>query len=257
MKTIKLNENQVKRLFKEGRDEFSLAFLNSLKTLRQKYEYCIEHLGQPLGKGIGRVVFEIGDGEVIKLALPSDTIEGRTQNKNEYLIYEKLGKKYSIFTRVYQHSKNFSWITSEKVLQFHPQDSMQLLGIPYSSNNFDVMCMRKNIVKRGIDTSITYDEYPKQEPFGKMNGIEPTLSGFINWCGDIADAHHNGDLPWDVDRDNVYYELIKRNKWCEEFYNFMHETDGETDIHVDNLGLTMRNGEPYLVILDSGGEKLI
>lgn len=245
MKTIKMSEKQFRGLVNEEFEYFSLAKLNSIENQRERVDYCIKTLGEPLGEGVGRIVFPIGDDEVLKLALPSS--QGVEQNRNEYEIYEEFKNKFSLFTKVYQHADDFYWIITERVIPFHQKDSEIVLGMPYIKGNF---LMHLYNVENELDDN-SYDEYKHKEQY-KFGDYEPSLSSFIDWCANISE----GNTLTDEVEDEAYFELIGKEPWCREFYKFMQYTNGDTDIYDANLGLAMRNGKPWIVILDSGFETL-
>lgn len=245
MKTIIINEKQFRGLVDEEFEYFSLAKLNSIENQRERVDYCLKTLGEPLGKGVGRIVFPIGDDEVLKLALPFS--QGVEQNRNEWEVYEELKDKFSLFTKVYQHADDFYWIVTERVIPFHPKDSEIALGIPYTDCDF---LKRLHNIEMGSDDA-SYAKYNKKEQY-LFGDFQPSLVSFIDWCADSV----NSFFLDDDEKNDAYFELIKKEPWCKEFYQFMHYTDGETDIYDANLGLAMRNGKPWIVILDSGFETL-
>ena len=59
MKTIIIKENQI-RLFEAAKDGFSLDKLNTL-SYNKKVAYCKSFLGNPIGNGSSRMVFQIDD----------------------------------------------------------------------------------------------------------------------------------------------------------------------------------------------------
>lgn len=92
------------RYLKESIQEgFSFEELDSLNE-GDKLRYCIEYLGQPLGNGSSRVVFEIDDVQVLKLAHDENFMYdiGQEQNKEEYLISRKVNSP--LLTRVLYHA---------------------------------------------------------------------------------------------------------------------------------------------------------
>ena len=100
MKII-LNEKQEQILKKEALKEavgfgFSIEYMKRLPSLKKRYEYCVEYLGKPVGRGSSRVVFQYNDDIVIKLALNG---KGIAQNEAEY---DKLcDYSLDVFPKVY------------------------------------------------------------------------------------------------------------------------------------------------------------
>ena len=60
----------MRRFINEATDYvFNVKELSGISSFKGRYKYCIEHLGSPIGRGSGRVVFQIDDYRVLKLAL--------------------------------------------------------------------------------------------------------------------------------------------------------------------------------------------
>lgn len=198
-------------------DGFSLSELDSLSQ-DEREEYCRKYLGDDIGEGASRIVFEIGDDTVIKLASDYD---GK-QNKQEYLNYISAKENYpnliGLFPKVYQTADDFTWIICERVLPFDRNDSEMVLGLPYNDKNSN-----------------------------------PSLLGFIDW----AEQRVNGNESDDSYEEQAYEKLIQENEWFIKVYQYIEMNKGEsTDLIDDNFGLALRNGKPYIVILDSGMETI-
>lgn len=266
MKEFIINEQQEKLLIKEFMQQgFSLAVLNSLSSPKEKYEYCLKYLGEPIGGGNGRIVFEIGDDTVIKINRQNSKTSAffRNQNEGEWLTTTKLANKFpNLFTKVYQHADDYSWIITERVLPFKHEDCLTLLGIPYSSS-FNAYARDFNRTKQGFDTNthnkdieghIGYEKYmnPKQIGaeyyFDEDTMVDYSLEGFVDW----AERFRYNDSR--EDENEAFNELMTENEWFKELFKYIQMIRGCTDIFGDNFGLAMRNGKPQIVILDNGFE---
>ena len=82
-------------------------------------EYCIQHLGQPVGQGSSRIVFQIDDNRVLKLALNN---KGVAQNKAEAHCYQQSDSNNDLFPRIFDMSPDGLWIDCEFVLPAEEQD---------------------------------------------------------------------------------------------------------------------------------------
>lgn len=113
--------------------DFSLAKLNSFPTLNGIKQYCDICLGEPIGEGSDRIVYEIGDGEVIKIAKSQRAC---LQNKQEYINLKSSQTQYpfmkDMFPRIYQvDGQQFRWITCERVLELTKEDCEEVLHMKY------------------------------------------------------------------------------------------------------------------------------
>lgn len=69
MSNIVITESQYKRLFEAAMDGFSLEQLSNIRSFRDRLAYCKQMLGPSIGKGSSRIVFQIDDEKVLKLAM--------------------------------------------------------------------------------------------------------------------------------------------------------------------------------------------
>lgn len=267
-----ISERQEKMLIKEAiQFGFSLGTLDSIKDLQERINYCMRFLGEYIGKGGYRYVFELDDERVIKLAISENKI---FQNKAEVQFYQKFKNKFpNLFSKVYKWADDFSWIISERVLPFKHEDCIAILGIPYSTVSDTQYARDFSRTKNGYEDKlygydkghIGYSEYmnPEQHDTGSKYDeendeyIEPeidySLEGFIEWAENIS---FNSFNPSTKKEDNVFYPLMDKYEFLQDIFDFIQHCDGANDLFDDNFGLAMRNGKPYIVILDSGFEEL-
>ena len=147
---IVITESQYKRLFEAMLPAFSLEELDGIWDYEDKFEYCCEHLGEPIGEGSSRAVFQIDDDRVLKLA--SDNI-GVTQNNIEIDYYERF-EHLGLFPMIYGNSEDSEWIISEYVLPLSEEDVWQLLGV--KMNEFYGIIVSMEYYERG---QTSYDQY--------------------------------------------------------------------------------------------------
>lgn len=93
------------------------------------YKYCVKMLGEPIGKGSARFVFQIDDTRVLKLAT---NMKGIAQNKAEVTVYQQAPNK-TFMPIVYNDSdmENYFYIISEYVLPAEEKDFETVLGVPF------------------------------------------------------------------------------------------------------------------------------
>ena len=93
------------------------------------YKYCVKMLGEPIGDGSSRAVFQIDDTRVLKLAT---NIKGVAQNKAEVMAYQQAPDK-TFMPIIYNDSdmENYFYVISEYVLPANEEDFKNLLGVPF------------------------------------------------------------------------------------------------------------------------------
>lgn len=131
---IRLTESQYNILtecmLKEAMMEsFSFDTLRSIPSFAKRIEYCKQHLGNPIGGGSSRMVFQINDQCVLKLA---KNPKGIAQNDAEYDHYVQQ-HHYDIVPIIYKESddENYYFLVSEFVLPAKKNDFKHVLGITF------------------------------------------------------------------------------------------------------------------------------
>lgn len=125
-KTVYISERQLRPILSEAADEmFSLTALHSINTFSGRYKFCLEHLGKPIGRGSSRVVFQIDDERVLKLAGNS---KGIAQNQVESEWYKQ---SYDFIPKIYQVGNDATWIDCEFVLPAVKKDFRVCLGMKF------------------------------------------------------------------------------------------------------------------------------
>ena len=257
MKKIIINERQERRLMQEFvQDGFSFEALDSFENYQfaEKLAYCRKFLGNEIGHGVGRVVFDFNDNTILKLQ--KDTSYLQNDNKIEWENTAHLTKMFDIFPKCLAHADDFSWIICERVLPMTKRDCEVILGIPWSDDD----------VNKPYNDD--YDKYAIQKI---VNGT--TLEGFIAWADNIMFNRRHFSLAimqffrdftdkHEREINRKYTYLMKNNpnkangKWFSDLYKYIGMIGGFGDMHRGNFGVAMRNGKPTIVILDSGSEKI-
>lgn len=203
-------------------DEFSFNRLRIL-PYEKRLEYCYSHLGDSIGNGSSRVVFQINDEWVLKLA---KNRAGAAQNKVE--VPDRYQNTLDIFPHVDEQlsdMEDYYYIVSEYV-------------IPLGEDSVDY----------DLDTSTDGDE-----DLDACLDVDMTLSdffAFIEQCASQYDDRGNEYWSWDE-----FQELIDNDATLNSINDYMtnYQFDGWGDWQrVENIGMTIRDGEPHIVFLDNG-----
>lgn len=202
-------------------DVFDWDVFNNLKTYHDRKEYCVKHLGQPIGSGLSRDVFEVDDHTVLKLG----NINSRS-NRNEYAIFKK-EENNILIPKVYGKSEDYSWIWVERV-------------IPTNENNIDDVFVKV--------LGVPY--FPSKESGDKFTGMYPSVYGFINWYDYTYNGYERAMRPNDK-TEKIYQTWAKNHKWFKDLINLM-EYGNPLEFHANNFGLVLRNGKPQIVVTDMG-----
>lgn len=130
MKNIIITEEQFKYLMQEMSypTTFNMDEFKSLTSFQKRIEYCKQRLRR-LGAGTSRIVYEIDDEKVLKLAKNN---KGIAQNQEEI----KLGTDYytkslGCFTEVYDYDDNSLFVEMEKAIPAKESDFERLTGYPF------------------------------------------------------------------------------------------------------------------------------
>lgn len=191
-------------------DSFSYEELNSLSSFAKKIAYCKQHLGRHIGNGSSRVVFQIDDEKVLKLAKNK---KGLAQNEYEYGHYYACDD--DVLPRCYECADDYSWIVAEYVLPARVQDFKVVFGMTWKE-----FCSW---------LYATYRQY--------------------------ADSYNRrlyASYAMDYDK---WLETLDNNDEIQPLYYWLSNNtyDQIADLtRKANWGLTTRDGEPCLVILDNG-----
>ena len=214
---IKINDRQEDIIKNEIIKEavgfgFSIEYMKQIRSLKGRYEYCKKFLGNPIGRGSSRVVFQYDDHWVIKLALNS---KGIGQNEVEYDKFSDWSVE--VFPKVYEDFsdiENFKFITTEYVLPAKDEDFKHCLGV-----NFKTYCNVLCTWQRWKNGKKWYI------PFG---------------CSELSAD--------EIEKITTY------GNWHDfEWYFQNYDIQGFDDlIRISSYGMTNRNGELEIVILDAG-----
>ena len=210
-KTVIIKESQYKKLFEARMDGFRLDTLRNL-SFKDKIKYLNSTLGEPIGKGSSRWVYQVDDYAVLKLAVNS---KGIAQNEAEYsMLSDGL---LSIIPKVLNGSdeENYQWIVTEFVLPAKKSDYKKILNIDFLE--IAKFCSNTDISRgRGSYANVAYRQLV--EMYDKYEGNDDIIE-FLNDISSYA-----------ADYDRPVGDLTRIVNW----------------------GLTNREYGPELVILDAG-----
>jgi len=98
--------------------------------LKDGFKYCVKMLGEPIGDGSSRSVFQIDDTRVLKLAT---NMKGIAQNKAEVMVYNQATDK-TFMPIIYNDSdmENYFYVISEYVLPANEEDFEHIFEVPFS-----------------------------------------------------------------------------------------------------------------------------
>lgn len=125
---IYINESQLDKLNEARMEGFRLDVLTNSETFEERIKYCTEMLGKPIGVGSSRIVFQIDDYSVLKLARNE---KGIWQNYEEISL--GTNTEFSCFPKILNGTdeNNCLWVISEYVLPIDKPDFIRLLLIPF------------------------------------------------------------------------------------------------------------------------------
>lgn len=133
-------------LLNEARMEgFRVDTLREQPSYAAKVRYCKEMLGEPIGNGSSRMVFQLDDETVLKLAKND---KGIAQNEQEHDLYRWGASEY--LPKVYNGSdeEDFLWIVSEYVLPSKVSDFKKAVSVPFKDVQrlvFSMICRNFNV----------------------------------------------------------------------------------------------------------------
>lgn len=174
---IVITESQYKRLFEAMLPSFSLKELDGIWDYEDKFEYCCEHLGKPIGEGNSRAVFQINDDRVLKLAIDES---GEAQNRVEAgdEIYKD---ELNIFPIMYNYDKEcYTWVISEYVLPMEKEDVVKIFGIN-DVEFFHIIQALDRLVDKEKTGDISEREVGSIEYYSRCH---PFFAGFVKCLRD-------------------------------------------------------------------------
>lgn len=172
-KTIIITEEQLKEAMLP---EFSFDKLETLYNFKDRLQYCRQYLGNPIGSGSSRVIFQLDDEKCLKLAKNN---KGIAQNEAEAI---DGADRYSIGTEVFKYPGNFFYIVSEYVLPAKESDFQHCLGISFKEfQNFVIQSYKYYASRK--ETYYLYGGMD-DEQFSELLEENDWLSQLYNYMSD-------------------------------------------------------------------------
>ena len=235
-KTIIITESQRKQLFEVISGKMRSNFFQELDTYASVEDYgdcfklCRQYLGDKIGSGSSRVVFQLDDEKVLKLAMSE---QGVAQNKAEINAYKKTTKYKDLFPQIFSVGHNDTYFITEYVLPLNtlsntPQgddymdDIYNCLGVTKNSYINLMEFIECNLYKNNSNLNI---EQLKQTQFEAGVSVYDFMNTKMK-----ENANFNLLMQYLLDNPNLVGESFKQ----------------------PNMGMTERNGQPWIVILDNG-----
>ena len=254
MKQIHINESQRKRLLEAFQESFSFEELSKLGdgiSLGEdnsvlQFQYCARMLGKPDSMGSSRTVFTLSDNHILKLAYGKKYLAGIEQNEAEWNLFQDVDSP--LLVKVLYHDRNFTYLVSESVLPAEPVDFEKILGIPYydfwtqhTEEDEDYYDHKKNRYR-----TIGFDKY-----FDDLKGVDEDYNGLsvFNILNYMHAKYSNGYK--NLYRTD-YEDVINRTPWFKELKKLAMYSTIADYISIENFGVVNRDGNPMIVILDSG-----
>lgn len=173
MKKIKINESQFNLLINEAAmNGFSVQELANMKSFNNRVNYCKKMLGNYIGNGSSRIVFQIDDEKVLKLAKNN---KGIAQNEAEA---DWGAQGYDVLPKLYEVDDEYKYIISEFVLPSKPQDFKQCLGIDFNEFCQFVTFQYNAYARRPYRCNMN------KERFNELYEKVEWLQWFVSYMGD-------------------------------------------------------------------------
>ena len=175
-----------KKVLREAMDNsFSLNELSSLPSYAARIRYCKQHLGNPIGSGSSRTVFQISDERCLKLAKNE---KGVAQNQAEarsghQSMYEEL------FPYVFETDDNDLWVVTEYVLPAKVNDFKHITGMTFQEFCKFVYTCYKQYARRCYYNTYTWDEFEdiiNKNEYGFLYYLNDYMVNFNAIPGDLC-----------------------------------------------------------------------
>jgi len=236
-KIVIITESQKKQLLEVIGGDLRSDFFQELDTYASVEDYddcfklCRQYLGDDIGIGSSRCVFQLDDEKVLKLGMFE---KGIAQNTVEINAYRQTTKYKDLFPRIFNVGYNNVYFITEYVIPLNT-----LANSPQGDKYMDDLysCL-----------GITEDTYMKL-----MEVIENAVS---NSNGRLK-AEDLKTIPFNDTGMSVYDYMYRKMKQNANFNLLMQylldnpSLAGES-FNTSNMGMTKRNGKAWIVILDNG-----
>lgn len=217
---IVITESQYKRLFEAMLPSFSLKELDGIWNYEDKFEYCCEHLGEPIGEGSARAVFQIDGDRVLKLAMDEP---GEAQNKTE-VENETYNDSLNMFPKIYDYDREcYSWVVSEYASPMGKEDIVKIFGVN-DEEFFHIIEALDRLVDKEKTGEISERERGSIEYYSKCH---PFLAGLVEcfrndmvFAGDLASFSNFGKINRNGNLIPVILDSGMNTEVYKKYYDF-------------------------------------
>lgn len=143
-------------------------------SLKEIYEYATANF-KKLGEGEGRIVFDLDNGKVVKIARDRT---GINQNKNEYLTYEALSSNdiEDIVPEVHWSDHKYRYLVSEFAAPISESEFGSKTGIPWELYEYELEDLRRayerNLFDPDQDNTLNLSDLSSGESFSSRDEYE-------------------------------------------------------------------------------------
>lgn len=171
--------------------DFSIEEFMNLSSFKKRIDYCKSRL-KLLGNGSSRIVFQIDDKKVLKIAKNK---KGVAQNEHEC---QPFRNSYDCFAKMFDYDDNYMWIEMEIARKAKNDDFQKLLGVTlkdlrlilmqlsneYSTkrNTFISNSNEERIAKYIRDEIYTEKNICLFELYTYMTDAQPDIYAINDWC---------------------------------------------------------------------------
>ena len=178
-------------------DDFSMEEFDSLMTIKERKAYCEKHL-KFLGEGSSRIVYDIDDYTVLKMA---KNRKGIAQNMIEA---EPDFQKYDIMAKIFRADKMHTYIIMEKADKVTGEEFENFTNLKMHELKSYLSNVKKKLRGQNYDKKLV--EKYKEDNAGNdfLEETEAAMERFNMSSGDLAKASSWGR----VRRDGKYAMVL-------------------------------------------------
>jgi predicted nucleotidyltransferase len=184
-----INISDVSELNEAAMPEFNLQALNSIKSFAGKLKYCKQMLGPSFGSGSSRIIFEIDDEKVLKLAKNK---KGLVQNEFE----DDTSRYGDVVVKVFECADDYSWLVEENCVPAKEKDFEQIIGLPFETycdlvkwyyNQYSRKSYKLGLYTISNDEAQNLaDQLYEQDDYGFVPQIFNLMGDYQLPCGDLT-----------------------------------------------------------------------
>jgi predicted nucleotidyltransferase len=184
-----INISDVSELNEAAMPEFNLQALNSIKSFAGKLKYCKQMLGPSFGSGSSRIIFEIDDEKVLKLAKNK---KGLAQNEFE----DDTSRYGDVVVKVFECADDYSWLVEENCVPAKEKDFEQIIGLPFETycdlvkwyyNKYSRKSYKLGLYTISNDEAQNLvDQLYEQDDYGFVPQIFNLMGDYQLPCGDLT-----------------------------------------------------------------------